>query len=258
MAASALAVAFDRAAADYDRGFGTNAAGLLFRQVVQRRLLEVVPPGARVLDIGCGTGEDALLLAEQGRRVHGIDVSEAMLDRGREKAAERGIATGQVTFERRAAEDLGALEAGAFDVAFSDFGALNCADVAAVGRGLAHVLRPGGRVLLSVMVARPLPALLAWLLLGHEPRWAHRPRVAGLTVPVDHPGARRLRTAFGPAFAWDRCYALGVLVPGPDRGAWATRHPLAFGALAAVEGIVRGWPLLRGHGDHVVVEGVRR
>jgi SAM-dependent methyltransferase len=227
--------------------------------VVQRRLLEIAPCGARVLDIGCGTGEDALLLAEQGRHVHAIDVSEAMLARAREKAAARNLGPRQVTFERRAAEHLGALEAGLFDAAFSDFGPLNCADLTAVGRGLSRVLRPGGRVLLSVMAAHPLPATLARVLLGRGGRRGRTdPRVGGVAVPVRHPGARRLRADLGDVFRWDRCYGLGVLVPGPDHGGWAARHPLAFAALAAAEGVVRGWPLLRGHGDHLVLEGARR
>jgi ubiquinone/menaquinone biosynthesis C-methylase UbiE len=259
MAAGILATAFDRAAEGYDRDFGTNAAGLLFRQVVQRRMLELAPAGSLVLDVGCGTGEDALFLAEQGRRVHAIDVSQRMLRRCREKAEGRGIGPERLATEQRAAEHLAALGAQRFDAAFSDFGVLNCADLAAVGQGLAQVLRPGARVLVSVMPARPLPATAARVLAGRgEPRGRRMPRVGGMPVPVHHPTPRRVREAFGAGFAWDRCYALGVLLPGPDHGAWAARHPLAFGAVAAAEALVRAWPLLRSHGDHVVMEGARR
>jgi hypothetical protein len=35
-------------------------------------------------------------------------------------------------------------------------------------------------------------------------------------------------------------------------------HPQAFGVLAALEGCLRGWPLLRDLGDHYVLEGARR
>jgi len=44
-----------------------------------------------VLDVGCGTGENALYLASLGRRVVGVDGSPAAIARAREKAAERGL-----------------------------------------------------------------------------------------------------------------------------------------------------------------------
>jgi len=49
------------------------------------------PPGARVLDAGTGTGAIALLLAELGYRVTGLDLSEGMLERARRKAEARGL-----------------------------------------------------------------------------------------------------------------------------------------------------------------------
>jgi SAM-dependent methyltransferase len=45
-----------------------------------------------VLDLGTGTGAIALPLAEKAERVLGRDISEGMLDKAREKAAERGLA----------------------------------------------------------------------------------------------------------------------------------------------------------------------
>ena len=89
---TAAAVAFDRAAPGYDEGFGRNPAGLVFRHAFQERLRRLVAPGARVVDLGCGTGEDAVFLATLGVRVHAIDVSPAMVARTREKAERAGVA----------------------------------------------------------------------------------------------------------------------------------------------------------------------
>jgi SAM-dependent methyltransferase len=44
-----------------------------------------------VLDLGCGTGENALYLASLGRRVVGVDTSPVAIERAREKAAARGL-----------------------------------------------------------------------------------------------------------------------------------------------------------------------
>jgi SAM-dependent methyltransferase len=253
--AASAALAFDRAAAGYDREFGRNPAGLLFRHVFQERLRRLFAPGARVLDLGCGTGEDALFLASHGVRVHAIDVAPGMVARTRQKADAAGHGD-RIVVEERAAEDVAAAGPG-FDGAYSDFGALNCAALGAVGEGLARALRPGAPLLLSVMGRWPLPERVARPFRTSRPL-DRPPRVEGLEIPTRYLTPHEVRDAFGPAFGWRETFALGVLAPGPPYEGWIARHPLAFGALAGLEGVVRAWPGLRNLGDHVVLEGVRR
>jgi hypothetical protein len=82
--------------------------------------------------------------------------------------------------------------------------------------------------------------------------------VSGIPVPARYPTPREARDLLGPAFVWRDLFALGVLLPDPSRESWVREHPQAFGVLAALEGCVRRWPLLRGLGDHFVLEGARR
>jgi SAM-dependent methyltransferase len=100
----------------------------------------------RVLDVGCGTGENALFLAGRGYDVVGIDASPTAIARARRRAGERGLAAIFVVGD---ALDLGVLgrrldtvlDSGLLHV-FSD------ADRARVVEGARTVLRPGGRYLL--------------------------------------------------------------------------------------------------------------
>lgn len=249
--------AFDAMAVDYDASFGRNPIGLVFRHVVQSRLEALFRRGERVLDLGCGTGEDAVFLASRGVRVVGMDPSAAMIARARRKAAERGLGPDQCRFEVTAAENVAA--AGPpFDGAYSNFGALNCADLRSVGGALAAALRPGAAVVLSLLGPWPLPAVMRRALtsLG-EARGGRLPRVAGTPLVVSYPTIGQLQEALGPAFVWTDAYALGVLLPSPEYDRWAAEHPQGFGVLAALERVVRRWRPLRQLGDHVVIEGRR-
>jgi SAM-dependent methyltransferase len=255
-AALLAARAFDTVAPVYDTEFGRNPIGLYFRHVVQERLRLLFPRGARVLDLGCGTGEDALHLASLGVEVHGIDVSPAMIARARQKAsALRGGVAPSVSFEVRAAEDLGSL-AGGFDGAYSNFGALNCTALPVVGPALQSRLRPGAPVAFCVIGARPLPGLVQEALTGRPAR-SPEARIGGRSIPARGLSSRELRDGLGPGFSWRSCVALGVVVPAPAHEDWARRNPIAFGVLAAAERLVREWPGCRECGDHLLVEGTR-
>ena len=59
------------------------------RETVWRTLTGACPPGARLLDLGCGTGIDAVELARRGYPVLATDWSPQMVERTRERAAER-------------------------------------------------------------------------------------------------------------------------------------------------------------------------
>jgi 2-polyprenyl-3-methyl-5-hydroxy-6-metoxy-1,4-benzoquinol methylase len=60
------------------------------------RLAEQGLLSGRLLDVGCGTGENTLLAASHGADAMGVDVAAAAIERARHKASERGVA---VSFE---------------------------------------------------------------------------------------------------------------------------------------------------------------
>jgi cyclopropane fatty-acyl-phospholipid synthase-like methyltransferase len=99
-----------------------------------------------LLDAGCGTGEHALFFAARGMRVVGIDFLEEAILRARAKAADRGLA---VEFRCKDATMLG--DWGERFASVIDSGLFHCFsddDRPRYARGLAHVLKPGGRLFL--------------------------------------------------------------------------------------------------------------
>ena len=97
----------------------------------------------RVLDVGCGTGEHALMCAARGLAVTGVDLAENALQSARRKAEERGLAARFLRLDARRLGELGE----SFDTVL-DCGLFHIFDPGArpaYVAGLAAVTRPGAR-----------------------------------------------------------------------------------------------------------------
>ena len=110
------------------------------------------PDGARVLDVGCGTGATLDFLAEAGLRAVGIDLSWKLLGQGNGRSPQHAFLQGR-------GETL-PFAAHAFDGLLAECCLSLMADAAGALAEFARVLRPGGTLILSDMLARN-PAGLA-------------------------------------------------------------------------------------------------
>ncbi len=252
---------FDGLAADYDRQFTQSLLGGTLRRAVWRRLDLAFTPGMRVLELACGTGEDAVHLGARGVQVLATDGSAEMVEAARRKVVKAGLA-GLVEARRLPFERLAELPAAAFDGAFSNFGGVNCAaDLAALGRELARVVRPGAPLLLCVM--GPLvPWEWLWFSLRGDLRAAFRRLRRGGVVwrglRVVYPTPSRLGRFLQPGFRVVRRAAIGAFVPLPAADVWARRHPDLVARLDARERRWEAaWPL-PWLADHYLLELVRR
>jgi ubiquinone/menaquinone biosynthesis C-methylase UbiE len=135
--------AFSRVAPYYD-ALMANVPYSMWADYVEEIFEHMRAAPRRILDLATGTGTIALLLAQRGYRVTGVDISEAMLERAREKAAAMGL---EVQFLRRDAAELD-LPAGSFDAAVSLYDSLNyILEVERLQRafdGVVQALAPGG------------------------------------------------------------------------------------------------------------------
>ncbi len=133
----------------------------------KRRLVALAapPPGARALDVACGTGDMALELARRvgpGGEVVGCDFSEGMLELARAKAADAGAQAGAslapLRFEWGNALELPYRD-DEFAAATVGFGVRNFSDLERGLRELVRVVRPGGRVVILEMTTPTKPPL---------------------------------------------------------------------------------------------------
>jgi SAM-dependent methyltransferase len=107
-------------------------------------------PPARVLDVGCGEGADAVWLAENGWEVTALDVSRVALDRAESHARLRGV---RVSWLHSGLVEA-ALEPASFDLVSAQYPALPRTDDNAAERALLDAVVPGGVLL---VVHHPTP-----------------------------------------------------------------------------------------------------
>lgn len=124
-----MPVPFDYLAHSYDNSFTNSVVGMAQRKLVWKHLTGILQKQAKahVLELNCGTGEDAKWLAQNGATVLATDISSEMI-----KIAEAKIASNhleqQVVCKQMDILDIGNLlhEQEKFDIVFSNFGGLNC------------------------------------------------------------------------------------------------------------------------------------
>ncbi|MEA2559252.1 MAG: hypothetical protein QOH06_756 [Acidobacteriota bacterium] len=252
-----LSTAFDKLAAEYDHGFTRTVLGERLRRAVWRRLDALFVPGDRILELACGTGEDAVHLGGRGVRVLATDASPEMVHVAREKAG-RAELTG-VEVRQLAVEELDRLDAPPFDGALSNFGGLNCvADLPAVGQALASRLRPGAIAVLCVM-GPVVPWEWVWFRgRGKAFRRLTPGGVEWRGLRVRYPSIRTLRRSLAPSFRMRRVAALGALLPPPYAEDWASRHPALIDRLDRWERRLETVSPLPWLADHYLMELERR
>lgn len=248
---------FDALAADYDDDFSWSCIGNMMRCRVWKRLDSCFESGQRVLELNCGTGEDAVHLGRRSIEVVATDRSAEMVAVAREKVARAGL-EGRVRVEQLAVESLHELAAPMFDGALSNFGGLNCvANRAAVSEALAARLRPGATAVLCLM--GPLvPWEWVWFLVRGEPGKAFRRLKRGGVdwrgLKIRYPSIGAMRRDFSPHFRLSRVGAIGVFLPPPYTEQWAAKHVGLLQGLNRWENRVEACSPLPWLADHYLLE----
>jgi SAM-dependent methyltransferase len=134
---------FDQIAVNFDR-FAELVGGPL-----NQYLDSVFPPaGKRAIDLGCGSGHHAAMLAGRYREVVGVDISAPMLEIAR---ARRAFAN--VSYAERDLRSVRPDTDGTFDLVLSAYALHHVDDLEQALRGIRDLLAPGGRVVLVDNVA---------------------------------------------------------------------------------------------------------
>jgi SAM-dependent methyltransferase len=259
--ANLVTLGFDDVAARYDDEFTHTAFGRALRRIVWPRVMANFRPKQLILELGCGTGEDAIELARAGMTVVATDASAAMIALARQKARRAGFLD-RIEFECVPMEDVGRAYTGlTFDGLFSNFGAVNCTgDMSLLAADLADLLHANG-ALVWVIMGRHVPWEWLWYLLHADPgRAFRRYRAGGVTwrgLRVQYPTPSEVVERIKPAFSVTRVSPLGVVLPPSYAAGWLNRSPNMLAAMTRLESLAQRSSALASWADHYVVEARR-
>ncbi|HII40287.1 MAG TPA: methyltransferase domain-containing protein [Thermoplasmata archaeon] len=256
------AAAYDRYAPGYDSLLSENRINAHMRRAMMAFERATFRPGQRLLEVGCGTGDEAIALAVLGCDVVGMDPSSEMIRIARAKAAAAPL-RGTVRFVAGYARDLdtalGDEDDASFDGGYSSFALSYEKGLDGVRDGLSRLLRPGGVFLASAMnrlsgaewvlsLASIHPSLSGRRLEASTPH-----KVGSVRTNVYCRTASELARGFAPGFQVINLRGLPVVLPPPYANRPLLRWPTLITALGRLDAHVGGWPILRYLGDHNVV-----
>lgn len=260
-----MGVPFDHIASSYDASFTRTPIGQLQRKQVWSYLEKITTqlPGLDILELNCGTGEDAVLFSEKGFNIVATDVSEEMLKVTQEKVQ-------QYSMQRKISShylDLDTFDdtlfQKKFDLVFSNFGGLNCINPESMQKlfdKIPAVLSPEGRFVAVIM-----PRFCLWESLYFTckfqfgnilRRWTKNSVDAGLhgsKVKTWYYSPSQIKS-WAAKFSVVRAKPIGFALPPSYLQKFFSKHKTFLGRLDNLEKKLNKWSSLSGMADHYLID----
>jgi ubiquinone/menaquinone biosynthesis C-methylase UbiE len=152
------ASAFSKQAPVFDATYAEDKIIQYKRERVRDHVLKLLPANSNILELNCGTGEDAIFFAKHGHTVHATDISEGMQQVLKEKISKNNLEN-RISYERCSYTSLENLKQHKeYDFIFSNFAGLNCtSELEKVLASFDALLKTGGKVVLVL-----LPKFCLW------------------------------------------------------------------------------------------------
>jgi len=253
--------AFSRQSKVFDERYGKDGIIQYKRQRVRQHILQNLKPDNLLLELNCGSGEDALFFASHGFRVHATDISEGMLEVLKEKV-DSSNCEDRISIEKCSFTQLESLKnRGPFDYIYSNFGGLNCTgELEKVLSSFEALLKPEGKLTLVIISKFCLWETL--LLFRGKFKTAFRRFFSGKGREAKVEGQHFKCWYYSPAFVKEqlnerfellKLEGLCTIVPPSYLENFTAKHPQLFRFLAEKENRLKTkWPW-NGIGDYFII-----
>lgn len=257
---------FDKSALTYDKTFTHRNIGKYLRGRVHGYLDQNLPAGNKlsILELNCGTGEDAIYFARHGHCITATDSSIQMLKIAKRKAAGISLKL-DLKFGLLNIKELGqSMFKGTYDLVFSDFGGLNCISPESLKElsvNLKKVLAQNGKFIAVVMSKYCIWEIGYYFLKGKINKSFRRSASRALDVSMNGNVIRtyyytpsELKKIFTPEFIMVNKSPIGLFLPPTYMESFFNKRPVLLSFFNKLESKFGKYNWSAVFGDHFLIE----
>ncbi|MBE2217356.1 MAG: methyltransferase domain-containing protein [Ignavibacteria bacterium] len=247
-------------AGKYDELLQKNRFSVILRSLFQKILSEYGPGGKTVLDLGCGTGDDALFISESGAVVTAVDISQNMLDAAQNKSR-ASIGGKNIRFVKSDIERFLNDNNTKYDLLISNFDAINyIEDIPAFSNGAACALKPGGSLIITVLNKVCLSEFFYSLLTFRFSRayWALLNRNKYLVNGLWLRSPGEMKKLLAENFTLVSATGVGIFIPPHNLEGMYGKISFLLPALLQAEKLGRRNRFFCNFSDHYIIEMVKK
>jgi SAM-dependent methyltransferase len=262
--------AFDTIAENYDSIFTQSKIGKAQRDIVWNYLENILSnkKNLKILELNCGTGEDAVWFARRGHFILATDQSDKMLEITQQKAIENklsgNIETRKVNLNKIEESNLNET----YDLIFSNFGGINCMsfeDLFKLPNALSKNLNPSGRIIMVIM-----PTFCVWemiyftLKLNLKKAFRRsstkkvKVKLNGEEILIDYYTPILIAKIFRKYFKQVGLKPIGFFIPPSYMEKFFSNKNRTFNFIKRLESIVTEWSLLSNYSDHYLIDFIKK
>lgn len=253
-----MEASFDKAAINYDITFTNSEIGKLQRDLVYKQLLKHLESVQNILEINCGTGEDAIWLAKQNFKVIATDISSKMIEEAKIKANLDNL--------NFAVADINSITASFpddnFDLIFSNFGGLNClskTELQEFFKNSGNLLSDKGKMILVIMPKNTIWEQFYFLAKAEFSKVFRRKKelaianVDGEKVPTFYYNPKDIVNLAKHDFELIDYKPIGFFVPPSYLEPFFKNKKGLLHFLNRLENEIKNWSLLSKYADHYII-----
>lgn len=250
--------AFDKYASSYDEDFSSSSIGKLQRATVHHYLKNIELIETTILEVGGGTGEDALFFAQQKALVHFTEPSKGMMEVAQSKFTDLP----QISTEQIAAQDISQQILNKKFI-YSGFGALNCLSPHEFNvfiDKIDQLAEPNSNIVLVVMGRKCIWERVYFSFKGKKTEASRRQTKIAIManagqgqIATWYYSPQEIINYFSPNFEVVTIKPVGLWVPPSYLQPFFDKHPLLLKGLGFLDKVFEHFSFLANYADHFLI-----